>query len=708
MSANEKIRQALEYHQAGNLLQAEHLYKKIIKKQSKNAAALHMLGVLYSQMENYDSAIVYIKKALQIAPTDAYIHYNLGNVYRKKGDLDKAFSAYQKAVQVNPKFADGHYNMGTIFEHKGQLNEAVQCFQRALQIDPNLSDAYCSLGDIYQKKGNLDEAKLYYQKALQLDHTHTDAYIGLGNYFFQKEEFDEAARYYQKALKLDPYNIEVIYNMGNALKVQDKLDEAIAAYDKALSLKPDYFMASWARCIAQIPVIYQDQSDILPARERYNNELLNLRDTIKLDTPQNIDEAAKAIGTHQPFCLAYQGMNDRELQQIYGDLVCKIMTARYPAFSDRPPMPAFSSAIPLRVGLVSAYFRLHSNWKIPIKGWIENLDRKRFKLYGYHTDKVKDFVTEAAKESFDRFVDNVYSFEDLCRTIREDNLHIIIYPEIGMDPTTVRLASLRLAPVQCASWGHADTTGLPTIDYYLGSDLMEPPDADEHYTEKLVRLPNLSVYYTPIDIQPTGTNRESLGLRKESAVYLCSHTLPTHLPQYDEVYPRIAQQVGDCRFLFVSYYKQKAVTEQFRSRLSKTFSRSGLNPEEYLVFLSYLTPQQYLAVNYLSDVFLDTMEWSGCNSSFEAINCNLPIVTLPGKLMRGRHSMAILTMMGVTDTIAKSLDHYIELAVKLGRDPESRRLISEKISANKHLIYRDKTCIAALEDFLERAARESA
>jgi protein O-GlcNAc transferase len=108
----------------------------------------------------------------------------------------------------------------------------------------------------------------------------------------------------------------------------------------------------------------------------------------------------------------------------------------------------------------------------------------------------------------------------------------------------------------------------------------------------------------------------------------------------------------------------------------------------------------------LSDIFLDSIDWSGCNSTFEAVACDLPIVTLPGKLMRGRHSSAILTMMGLKKTVASDLDEYIKLAVRLGLDMEWRKQISEEVAANKHLVYRDKTCIIALEDFLETVVRE--
>lgn len=177
------------------------------------------------------------------------------------------------------------------------------------------------------------------------------------------------------------------------------------------------------------------------------------------------------------------------------------MALRYPQFLNRHSLSCHSNGEPLRIGIVSGYFYQHSNWKIPIKGWIENIDKKRFSLFGYYTGKVKDKETGVASQNFKKFVEDTYSFNKLCQIIRNDNLHVLIYPEIGMDPMAVRLAALRLAPIQCTSWGHCDTSGLPTIDYYISSDLMEPPDADD---------------------------------------------------QYDNVSPRIAQQVKDCQFLFIS------------------------------------------------------------------------------------------------------------------------------------------------------------
>ena len=141
-----------------------------------------------------------------------------------------------------------------------------------------------------------------------------------------------------------------------------------------------------------------------------------------------------------------------------------------------------------------------------------------------------------------------------------------------MDPVSAQLAAQRLASVQCNSWGHPDTSGFPTLDYYLSSDLMEPGNGQEHYTERLVRLPNLSIYYDEPAAPAVTLRREDLGLRAEATVYWCGQSLFKYLPQYDEVFPRIAREVGDCQFVFVQYQRGTHVGELFRERLEKSFT----------------------------------------------------------------------------------------------------------------------------------------
>jgi protein O-GlcNAc transferase len=297
--------------------------------------------------------------------------------------------------------------------------------------------------------------------------------------------------------------------------------------------------------------------------------------------------------------------------------------------------------------------------------------------------------------------------EEWRRAILHDAPHVLIYPEVGMDGACAQLAAQRLAPLQCVSWGHPDTSGLPTLDAYLSSDLMEPADAQEHYTERLVRLPNLSIYYEPADRAPTPMPRGELGLRPGVTAYWCSQAIYKYLPQFDQVFARIARDVGDCQFTFIRFPGAAHVTELFRARLAHAFAVVGLDAAEHCVILPRLEPEQYAAAAACCDAGLDSIGWSGCNSTLECVGRDLPMVTMPGALMRGRHTAAILQIMDVTETVAGSLDEYVSVAVRLAKDAAWRAELRGKIAERKHRLYRDRTPIAAMEEFLDRAARTS-
>jgi protein O-GlcNAc transferase len=193
-------------------------------------------------------------------------------------------------------------------------------------------------------------------------------------------------------------------------------------------------------------------------------------------------------------------------------------------------------------------------------------------------------------------------------------------------------------------------------------------------------------------------------LRATGTLYWCGQSLFKFLPQFDEAFARIAGAAGECQFVFIQHQEGTHVTGLFRRRLDRAFGALGLNSDDYCIFL----PRLDQAATGQCHVFLDSIGWSGCNSTLESLLYDLPIVTMAGPLMRGRHSMAILRMMGVTETIPATIDDYVSIAIRLARDVPWRLALKAKISAAKHRIYCDSACITGLEQFLNRVARRNA
>src|SRR5664279_3633324 len=570
--------QALALHQAGRLADAEKMYRIILKAQPDHFDSLHLLGVIFHQ----------------------------------RGDHAEAVRQIDVALKINPKMVSAYSNRGVALGELKRFEEALASYDKALALKPDNAEAFYNRGNALRELKRFEEALASYDKALALKPDYAEAFNNRGVALRELKRFEEALASYDKALALKPDYAEAFYNRGNALKEMNRLDDALASYDKALALKPDYAEAQFGLCMAELPILYENEPEIIVRRTAYERRLRVLCDAG--DRSTNLADLAKGVGSSQPFFLAYQGYNDRDLQALYGSFVCRVMAKCYPPAALAPPPGARE---PVRVGIVSGFFRQHSNWKLPIKGWLSQLDRRRFRIFGYHTGVLQDAETKAAAALCDRFVQGPLPIDGWRAEILADAPHVLMYPEVGMDPVAATLAAQRFAAVQCNSWGHPDTSGFPTLDYYLSSDLMEPPDAQDHYTERLVRLPNLSVYCEPIDPPPASIARQDLGLRSTAMVYWCGQSLYKYLPQFDEVFPRIVRAVGDCQFAFIQYQRGAHITELFRQRLNRAFGALGLKADDHCLFLPRLDEHKFIAASGQCEVFLDSINWSGCNSTLE-------------------------------------------------------------------------------------------
>jgi protein O-GlcNAc transferase len=664
--------------------------------------ALNDRGNVLGQLERFEEALASYDQALAIRPNHFAALDNRGSVLQRLGRFEKALASHDSALAIRPDNAEALNNRGNALRALDRLDEAIASFDRALAIRPDLAEVLNNRGNALKGLDRLEEALADYDRALAIRPDLAEVHDGRANTLQGLYRFDEALRSYDRALAIRPGFAEAHANRGLCLYELGRFEEARASYARAIELQPNFTDARFALLMAELPILYADEPEIAERRAAYERRLKALCDAG--DPGLSKAEVAKGFGWVQPFYLAYQGYRDRDLQDRYGAFLCGIMARHYPpAALPRGPQ----AGEPVRVGIVSGFFRAHSNWKLPIKGWLSRLDRRRFRVFGYHTGTLRDAETGIAAAMCERFVEGPLSVDGWRAEILADAPHVLIYPEAFMDRTAAALATQRLAAVQCNSWGHPDTSGFPTLDYYLGSDLMEPQDGEDHYTEKLVRLPNLSVYCEPIEAPPAMA-RLALGLRATATVYWCCQSLFKYLPQHDEVFPRIAAAVPDCQFVFIQYQKRTGVTKLFRRRLVRAFETFGLAADHHCVFLGRLEQEEFIAATGACDVFLDSIGWSGCNSTLESLAYDLPIVTLAGALMRGRHSMAILKMMGISETIAHTIDDYVSMAVRLARDEPWRMSVKAKIAANKHRVYRDDACIAGLERFLDRVARRIA
>lgn len=730
--------QALRLHEQGRIAEAEPLYAVVLKARPDHVDALQMMGLVklakgepaealrlisaamrgrtspqillnhgitLNALARHAEALESFERAIKLKSGYAEAHNNRGAALAALGREAEAEQSYRKAIAIKPDYAEAHYNLGSLLRILGRYDEALESLDRAIALRPHYVKAHNNRGTVLEALDRDQDALAAYERALAINPRYGEARNNRGRVLCSLGRYEDALDNYNQIADFGQKQAEVYYRRGRVLLELNRNDEALEDFQRAIALKPDYAEARVIDCLGELAILYADEHEVIRRRAAYAEKLGRLADDI--GAGRLAGDLVKTFGTKQPFLLAYQGLPDRDLQAVYGAMLRRAVAAQYPD----PPLPAPPApGEPVRIGIVSGFFYLHSNWKIPIKGWLSQLDRTRFKIFGYHVGTRSDSETAVAASLCDRFVNRPLDLAGWRREILADAPHVLIYPGLFMDMLSILLAAQRLAPVQCTSWGHPETSGLPTIDYFLSSDLMEPPNAQDHYTERLVRLPNLSIYYEPLRLAPVVVERAEIGLRPNSVAFWCGQSVFKYLPQYDQVFPRIAREVPDCQFLFLRHNggERNPVNQLFLERLDRAFAAYGLRADDHCVMLPRLSQAQFVAAMGHCDAFLDSIGWSGCNSALESLPHNLPFITLAGKLMRGRHVVAILQMMGITETIAHTLDDYVAIAVRVANDKEARHALSRRIAENKEKLYRDRACIRFLEDFLDQVARRPA
>jgi len=693
---------------------AEHL-RAAVNLDPSLVTARGALGDLLCREGRYGEGVGELKAAVALDPGNWPLVLRLGTALASSAPerQDEAMDCFRRVIALAPGNAVAHLQLALAFWRRGDAAPAVALADRATRLDPKLAAAHGTLGSLLHALGRKAEAIETLRAALALTPDDAGACFHLGMCLSTMDEKSqqEAVQYLRRAVAVAPRMLPAQRQLAWLLAEIGRGGEAHAAYRAALEIFPDDPVLRLGATMATLPIVAEDAAAAERCREEYAASLAELDDFFRRrraagTTPAQAREDAGAVGTTQPFFLPYQGRDDKPLQARYGRIVAGIMGAAFPQWTNAPAMPPPGPDEPIRVAIVSGHLHAHSVLKIPIWGWVSLLDRRRFRLSAYHTSAHSDVETARVRRAFARFVQGPLLVEGWCEAIRADAPHLVIFPEIGMDPMTARLAGLRLAPVQCSSWGHPSSSGLPTIDYFLSSELMEPPGAEAHYTEKLIRLPNLGIAYVPPPIAASTVTRAALGLPPDAVVFWCCQHLPKYLPEFDGVFARIARQVEGARFIFLASPRGEEVTQRFRRRLARAFAAEGLDPARHVTILGRLLTADFVGVARLCDVFLDSIGWSGCNSALECLDANLPILTWPGPFMRGRHCAAILRMLGVTETIAASADDYVAIAVRLARDPQWRRTLSARMAENRARLFADPAPVRALEAFIERAVRE--
>jgi len=723
------------------------------------ALAQHRAQLESALLEACDTEAWFVAQGVRSA-ADLAASWRAAVAAHQAGDIDVALASYRDLLAEQPGYAPAQHLLGTLMRDRGQRAEAEQAFAAALEAAPLYVEARVALARIYCDDGRTGPAVDLCQDGLAAQPNEAPLWRGLGLARLAQRRGRLARQAFKQAIALDPTDAETHYNNGVALQLMHQRDAALRSYQRALALKPDFLAADF-----NIGVIFREQGhwdaavnafrDVLTRDPRHVPAYKALAET--LVSARRLDEWFKAFDRFEVACLdalplcvvalevyqyrgdfasidhyldrlrrdEFKATSETELADCLEELLFlllyfdfeseahfglyKVYDAVVPRVYGRPlELPAKRRPGPIRIGYLSADLRNHVMGKMMLPA-IERHDRNRFELFFYSLSTASDKWTaryRALSPHFEVIAD--LSEQEAAERIAADEIDVLV--DLGTNTFGAKPGILALKParVQITHVASAGVVGLSTIDFKLTDAFADLPENQQTQLETL--LPMEGCVYPYRHIEPAAKhpfNRESLRIPRD-AVVIGGFVNPLKLSRrclslWREILERIPNAV-----LAVS-----PLSPERRAIFGKLLTAGGISHGRVSVLPQGRNEAEGQARYSVVDFILDPMPYGGANSTLEALDMGVPVVTLLGRKHGERSSYSILANLGVTQTVASNGRDYVDIAVRLATDPafmaEVRSAIraglqhSPLVDMDQHTRYLEAAYLRALEQRYQAA-----
>jgi CRISPR-associated protein Csy1 len=671
--------------------------------QFPNSIEAHLLRLNAAlKLEQWNDAILDLQSLLAGQPDNAKLKKTLsfcwlriGNDYKAKANTDAATEAYSKAIDVDARNHDARFNLGVLLIQDKRPGDAIVLLRQVIVDAPSdtaamlkLAEAQIAAGENSAAVAVLDRvaagssSREHMQQCCKLllqSGAHESAKILARRVLEEQPEIHGWGREFCRRLR----------EGSDVVGSRDLLD----VLRRRTSDPTELLRIDLADALG-LPAAYPDSVALEATRAEFLQRLDGFVDAYPTERVAAIAPSPEAL-LWDNFYLAYQGGNDREPQSRFGDWLSASLHASIPAIQPSPP----HAQAGLRIAVVSS--RLHQcTVGSYFSSWIEHLSGCGWEVILGHVGAYRDSLTERLARSAHAELTLNDGIVENAQKLRALGANLILYPELGMDFRTLALAAQRLAPRQVCAWGHPVTTGLPTIDAFLSCSEMEPVDGQEHYRERLLALPGLGTRY-PSPVIPAAASRAALGLPDKRTLFLVPQSLFKLHPDNDRVFVDIVRRDAEAVLVFFASV-DGGTLRLFRERLSRAFQAAGIGMQSHTLFLPLRSRDDYLRVNLACDVMVDSLHWSGGNTTLDALHAGLPIVTCPGRFMRGRQTIAMLRRLDCAELIADSPHQLAILAVEVANDHARRNVLAARIRSNLPVLTQSTEPLLALDACLRR------
>jgi len=609
--------------------------------------ALNILAKVYFDYENF------------------YLSYNLNvnllSTTYKQIYLDNACLTLNKLIQQNMSYVDNVYELCDI---SIQLN--IVSFELLLLI--------------YKTINQLENNKIYdYIKTLYDKFDVTDMNKNILFKILSEIDRNTITNYSKEFIKKEINNENIsddfLLNYLNVNKKSININTLLLLLTKLINPQ----------------TLFESKNDIINDYNRCLNNYKKINDMFQnINFFSNIDIINKTCDIITSYYFCYYGFNCIEIYKEFNKLLNNLSTCFIKTINKH------IKTNKIKIGIISVFITQEHSVSNDRLGIIKSLildDKFDVKII---TNKQPSQFYNQIMNNNDNVIVYTGLISNLISKIIDLDFDIILYPDIGMYFPYKLLTMHRLAPIQINTWGHSETSGIDTIDYFISSTYYEPENAQNFYTEKLIKLNSLCTYYYNRliikNIHPNH-NRYLFGMTKNQHLYCCMITEFKIHPDFIETLIEILEKDKLAIFIFISF---KIDIDIFTSYLEIFFKNNMHHVKifEMMDFTKYM--------NFLNcvDIVLDSYPFGGCNSTIDAFNVNKIVITLPSEKLSGRFSYGFYKKMNILEPICDSKQDYINKAIFYMNNIDERVILENKIKENKHLLFEEIESVNNWKDML--------
>ena len=736
-----------------------HLYEAISQNRSQEVldqvASLHghphagevayLAGLAHAQLGQHEQALRAYEQAQAAGFLTPYVLFNGGNACRAVGNNVEAIRLYREALEQFPSFQEAHINLSQAYLNAGDRDaakrqlrlllrdqptayqaafalgnllrelkrdaESVEAFRLCLEHAPNYADAWNNLGLVYGALKQSAAAMASYRQALAIDANFKPSRQNLAQVLIQEKRHADALEQFELFSGLASLTpVETVVGLQGRIACLMELDRYQDGLLIADAVSEDKRLQLMAR-LHVLPVLYSDDQQVAEVRRRWSDdahELYALLEGINQD-----DDAWPELYAHAwsltNFYLAYQMDNDRPLQELYAGILDRILRPKLAQFMQPRPQRDPGDSRPLRVGVISPHLINH-NGSIWALGWLEAIaGNSGYEIVSYNIGESEDSGSErfAALGTYRHLPLKPDNPEPMLQQILDDQLDLLLFTDIGMHAASKVTSVLQLAPVQGQGWGHPISSGSRTIHYYFSGEGMEPPGNEAHYSETLYRLPKTGLNYeTPAAIHDGQLLFEKFDLPRDRPILNSLQSTFKYLPRNDWTFAEIAKRHPEAFIVLVGHMGSNSICDRLYERMRPQFEHRNLVIEEHLRILPRLDYGDFMGLFAISHHTIDTIDWNGGNSSMQSLSLDCPVVTLPTEFMRGRHTVSMLEVLELPELIAKDVDDYVAISVRLLQEAAFYAEMKQAIGERKQRLFHDKSVAVAFQTAVETVCRQ--